>query len=262
MRAPFRLSANISMLFPDRPFPLRIAAAGKAGFAAVECQFPYEFDRDAIAAALADAGLPMNSINTPTGDLSRGEFGFAALPGRRDAFRAGFERALEWGAALRVATIHCMSGAPGPGDAAPARAAFLENLRWAAPLARAEHIDLVIEPLNSRDRPGYFVSRSDDVASLLAELGEPNVKLLFDVYHIQIMEGDVLTRLARHWPAVGHVQVAGVPARTEPDVGELAIGNILRDLAARGWSGFVGAEYNPAGATEAGLGWAAPWLTR
>ena len=260
MTVSFRLSANISMLFADRHFPRRIEAAAAAGFPAVECQFPYAFDRAEILSALNGHGLPMNSINTPVGDLQRGEFGFAALPGKQDQFRSTFEKALEWGAALGVETIHCMSGAPGADDLSAARKTFMNNLSWAAPLAQAQNINLLIESLNSRDRPGYFVSRSDDVAALIAELGEPNVKLLFDIYHIQIMEGDISCRLERHWPVIGHVQVAGVPARNEPDVGELAISNIMIGLAKMGWRGFVGAEYNPVSQTEDGLGWARPWL--
>ncbi len=262
MARTFILSANISMLFAEHPFIDRIDAAAAAGFRAVECQFPYAVASGDIAARLAATGLPMNSINTPLGDLSRGEFGFAALPGRESAFREGFERALAYAARLGVGTIHCMSGVPDPAARPAARATFLENLRWAAPLARAAGVELVIEPLNSRDRPGYFVARSDDVVELLAELGEPNVKLLFDVYHLQIMEGDIFRRMERHWPHIGHVQIASVPSRREPDEGELACPAILAELARRGWDRFVGAEYNPRGRTEDGLGWAAPWLKR
>ena len=250
------------MLFAEHPFPDRIDAAAAAGFRAVECQFPYSVAASELAARLAATGLPMNSINTPLGDLSRGEFGFAALTGREAAFREGFEKALAYAARLGVGTIHCMSGVPDPDKRTAARATFLDNLRWAAPLARAAGVELVIEPLNSRDRPGYFVSRSDDVVDLLAELGEPNVKLLFDVYHLQIMEGDIFRRMERHWPHIGHVQIASVPSRREPDEGELACPAILAELARRGWDRFVGAEYNPRGRTEDGLGWAAPWLKR
>jgi hydroxypyruvate isomerase len=250
------------MLFAEHPFPDRIDAAAAAGFLAVECQFPYAVAADELAARLAATGLPMNSINTPLGDLSRGEFGFAALPGREAAFRAGLEKALTYAARLGVGTIHCMSGVPDADGRPAARATFLNNLRWAAPLARAAGIELVIEPLNSRDRPGYFVSRSDDVVELLTELGEPNVKLLFDIYHLQIMEGDIFRRMERHWPMIGHVQIASVPDRHEPDEGELAHAAILGELARRGWDRFVGAEYNPRGRTVDGLAWAAPWLGR
>jgi hydroxypyruvate isomerase len=260
MSRPFRLSANISMLFTELPFLDRIDAAADAGFMAVECQFPYATSAEAIAERLEARGVAMNSINTPMGDPAMGEFGFAALPGRKYDFRAGFEQALAYGKRLGVSTIHCMSGVPSPEARTLARQTFLDNLHWAALMARVVGIDVVIEPLNSRDRPGYFVSRSDGVANLLRDLDEPNVKLLFDIYHIQIMEGDLLRRMEKHWPIIGHVQIASVPNRHEPDEGEIAFSAILSELTARGWNRFVGAEYNPRGATLDGLAWARPWL--
>jgi 2-dehydrotetronate isomerase len=262
MAQPFILSANISTLFPERPFLDRIDAAADAGFRAVECQFPYAFEAREIADRAAARGLVFNGINTPTGDLSRGEFGLAAMPGAGDRFRAGFERALAYGRTLGVSTIHCMSGAP-PAEARDrARETFLENLRWASGAAQRSGIVIVIEPLNARDRPGYFVSRSDEVVGLLEELRCDNVRLLFDVYHIQIMEGDLLRRIERHWPFIGHVQVASVPLRREPDEGEVAMDRVLEAFAERGWAGFVGAEYHPRGSTADGLGWARRWLAR
>lgn len=256
MSSPIRLSANISMLFAELPFLDRIGAAARAGFRAVECQFPYDFPAAEIAARLVDHRLVMNGINTPAGDT----FGLAAMPGRQADFRAGFELALDYGRRLEVETLHCMSGAPPLGERAAAKAVWLENLTWASGLARGAGVTLVIEPLNARDRPGYFISRSDEVVELLAELGCANVKLLFDVYHIQIMEGDLLRRLERHWPFIGHAQIASVPGRHEPDEGEVAFTAVFEALAARGWPGFVGAEYNPRGATLEGLAWARPWL--
>ncbi len=248
------------MLFAEHPFLDRIEAAAKAGFGAVECQFPYEYSADEIAARVRDQGLVMNGINAPNGDAARGEFGLAAMPGQQSRFRAAFERALEFGRKVGVSTIHCTSGAPPAGDCVAARATFLENMRWASLGARGAGVTLLVEPLNAVDRPGYFVSRSDDVVALLRELGCDNVKLLFDFYHIQIMEGDLIRRLERHWPFIGHVQIASVPGRNEPDLGEVAYTIVLDALAARGWAGFVGAEYNPRGGTLAGLGWARPWL--
>ena len=261
MRPTFTLSANISMLFPDLPFLERIGAAAKAGFAAVECQFPYATPAREVKAELARHDLLMNGINTPQGDPSRGEFGMAAVPGAQGRFRDEFEQALAYAATVGARTIHVTSGMTF-GQTKEARTAFFENFTWASQKARATSITLLIEPLNAVDRPGYFVSRSDDVVALLGELGCDNVKLLFDVYHIQIMEGDLLRRLERHWPHVGHVQLASVPRRHEPDEGEVAFAAILADLTARGYAGFVGAEYNPRGSTQAGLGWAAPWLKR
>ena len=185
----------------------------------------------------------------------------AAVPGAQGRFRDEFEQALGYAATVGARTIHVTSGMTF-GQTKEARDAFFENFTWASQKARGTGVTLLIEPLNAVDRPGYFVSRSDDVVALLGELGCDNVKLLFDVYHIQIMEGDLLRRLERHWPHVGHVQIASVPRRNEPDEGEVAFAAILADLTARGYAGFVGAEYNPRGSTQAGLGWAAPWLKR
>jgi hydroxypyruvate isomerase len=256
----FTLSANISLLFAEYPFLDRIGAAAAAGFRAVECQFPYAFPAPAIEERLAAHGLVMNGINTPRGDAARGEFGTAAMPGREADFEADFARALAYAQTLGARTIHCMSGAPAAEDRSRARRTFLANMRRASARAREAGMTLLIEPLNARDRPGYFVSRSDEAADLLTELDCDNVKLLFDVYHIQIMEGDLLRRLERHWPIIGHVQIASVPRRHEPDEGEVAYPAILAELSARGWQGYVGAEYVPRGQTADGLGWAAPWL--
>ena len=250
------------MLFAELPFLDRIAGAANAGFRAVECQFPYAFPAQEIAARLAAHGLVMNGINTPMGDPAKGEFGHAALPGREADFRAAFDRALDYARVLGVQTIHCMSGVPQPNERARARDTFLKNMAWASDSAHAAGVTLVIEPLNSRDRPGYFVSRSDEIAALLADLARDNVKLLFDIYHIQIMEGDLIRRIDRHWPIIGHVQIASVPERQEPDLGEVALHRVLEEFARRGWSGYVGAEYNPRGQTLAGLGWARPWLAQ
>ncbi len=258
----FQLSANISMLFAEFAFPDRIEAAAKAGFRAVECQFPYGFAATALRQRLDACGLIMNSINTPMGDAARGEFGLAALPGEQRRFRRDFETALDYAMTLGATTVHCMSGAPAADAQPAARATFLDNLLWASQQARACGVTVVIEPLNTRDRPGYFVSRSDEVVALLETLDCDNVRMLFDAYHIQIMEGDLLTRLRRHWPRIGHVQIASVPGRREPDEGELAFGALLAELDVLGWEAFVGAEYNPRGLTAEGLGWAQPWLHR
>jgi hydroxypyruvate isomerase len=250
---PLRLSANISMLFREVAFADRIAAAAAAGFAAVECQFPYDVPADVLARRLEDAGLPMIGLNTPPGET----FGAAALPGQEARFRAEFGQALAYATALRVPAIHVMSGVTG-GASEAARRSFVANLRWAADEAPGH--TLLIEPLNTRDRPGYFVSRSDEVAERLAEVDRPNVKMMFDLYHVQMMEGDLTARIDRHFPLIGHVQIASVPGRHEPDLGEVAYERVFEALQARGWAGFIGAEYNPRGETLAGLGWARPWL--
>ena len=255
-RMSFTLSANISMLFPDLPFLERIGAAAAAGFRAVECQFPYAVEARDVAAALQAHGLVMNGINTPPGET----FGSAAMAGEEARFRDDLERALTYAQVIGARMIHCMSGMTG-GMSASARETFLRNMAHASERAAACDITLLIEPLNAVDRPGYFVSRSDDVVALLDELKAPNVKLLFDIYHIQIMEGDLLRRMERHWPHIGHVQIASVPHRQEPDQGEINLPIILQTLETRGYKGFVGAEYNPRNDTLSGLNWARAWLS-
>jgi 2-dehydrotetronate isomerase len=251
-----RFSANISMLFTDLPFVARIKAAKEAGFAAVECHFPYDIPKALIKSTLIDAGMVMNGINTPAGDMKAGEFGFAALPSRSDDFKRGFELALTYATELNCESIHCLSGHINPADRQRANDAFQANMHWAAQQID-DDITLLIEPLNHIDRPTYFVSRSDDVVALLRELNHPRVKLLFDIYHIQIMEGDLLRRLERHWPFIGHVQIASVPSRHEPDDGEINIKAIFNALIAKQWQGWIGAEYNPRGTTNQGLNWLA-----
>ncbi len=251
----FRWSANISMMFADLPFLERIDAAARAGFPAVECHFPYDLDRSAIRERLLDAGLVMNGLNTPSGDAARGEFGFAAVPGRKDDFRRGLDQSLAWAVALGAKTIHCMCGVVDASQRPRAEAVFFENMNFASDVARGTGIDLLIEPINQHDRPGWFVSRSDDVVGLLKKLGRDNVKLMFDFYHIQIMEGDLLRRMERHWRHIGHFQFASVPRRAEPDEGEINYPAIFAAIAQRGWPGWVAAEYRPRGATLDGLGW-------
>lgn len=253
--ARLRFSANISMLFCERPFMERMAAAAAAGFEAVECHFPYAFDRTEIRARLADCGLVMNGINTAPG--GERDFGLAALPGREDEFARGMDQALEWAQALGASTIHVMAGCPAPQDRAWALDAYMHNLERACAMAKGAPVDLLIEPINTYDRPGYFLTRSDEAADIIAELRSPNLRLMFDVYHVQIMEGDLLRRLEKHRDKIGHIQFASVPHRREPDEGEVAYPAIFEALADMKWDGFVAAEYTPRGVTEDGLGWLA-----
>jgi len=250
-----RFSANISMLFGERPFRERIAAAAAAGFDAVECHFPFEENWNDLRARLTGAGLVMNGINTAPG--GEREFGLAALPGREDDFARAMDQALEWAVALGASTIHVMAGCPAPQDRAWALDVYLQNLERACAMAKGVPVDLLIEPINRYDRPGYFLSRSDEAADIIADLRLPNLKLLFDFYHVQIMEGDLLRRFARHRSVIGHIQFASVPHRREPDEGETAYPAICCAIADAGWDRWVGAEYNPRGKTEDGLGWLA-----
>ena len=247
-----RFSANLGFLWTELPLPAAIRAAAAAGFDAVECHWPDDVPAAEVRAALAETGLPMLAFNTRRGDVAAGEMGLSALPGREAEARVAIDEALAYARAIGAGAVHVMAGrASGP----EAEAAFLSNLAHAA--ARAEGIGLLIEPLNHHDAPGYFLSRSDQAAALIDRLGEPPVRLMFDCYHVQIMEGDVSRRLARHLPVTGHVQIAAVPDRGAPDHGELDYGYVLGLLADLGWTRPIGAEYRPGAATEASLGWLA-----
>ena len=249
-------TANIAFLFPDLPFLDRIEAARRAGFDKVECHFPYEFPIPVLKERLDGAGVRLTGLNTQPGDRAKGEWGFAGVPGREDQFRRDFSQALEYATALGAAVIHVMAGIVPEADRAAALRTYVANLRAAAREAEGSGVTLLLEPLNVRDAPGYLVSRSDDLAAIIAEIGEPGVKLLFDVYHVQIMEGDLIKRLERHMDITGHVQVAGVPDRAEPDAdNEVNFSAIFRALDRLRYAGLVGLEYKPRGDTVAGLQW-------
>jgi hydroxypyruvate isomerase len=251
-------SANISFMFADRPFLERIGAAANAGFPAVECHFPYEHPVPLLRKLLKTAGIRLTGINTAPGEQP-GDWGLACDPKRRTEFRAGVRQALKYATALDVPTIHVMAGQIEEADRKKARRAYLANMAWAADAAEKAGRTIVTEPLNSRDKPGYFVSRSDEAAELIREIGHPALRLMFDVYHVQIMEGDVTRRLERHFDIVGHVQIAAVPSRAEPDEGEVNYRHVLKELTRLGYKGYVGAEYKPRGRTEDGLGWMKAW---
>ena len=249
-----RYTANIAFLFAERPFLERIPAAKAAGFERVECHFPYEHPVAELQDHLGRAGVALTGLNTAPGP-GPDDWGLAGLAGREREFLAGFEQALTYATALGAGVIHVMAGLVPEADRTAAKTTYVANMRRAGEMAAGTGVTLVLEPLNTRDKPGYLVSRSDEIVDLLAEIDRPEVKLLFDVYHVQIMEGDVLTRLARHWDRIGHVQIAAVPSRAEPDEGEVNYAAVLAALDARGWAGLVGLEYKPRGRTEEGLGW-------
>ena len=251
MPSKLRFSANISMLFGEHAPLERIGAAARGGFAAVEFLFPYEFTPTDIKARLEGEGMALNHLNTVPGDT----FGLAAQDGCEDRFARAFDQALDYATRLGALTIHCMSGVVAPEARGAAKDVFLRNMDAASRKAEGTGVTLVVEPINRWDRADFFVSRSDEVVELLLELARPNVKLLFDFYHIQISEGDLTRRLDRHWPHIGHFQFAGVPARNEPDIGETNLKPLFAEIARRGWSGYLGAEYRPAGRTEDGLAW-------
>jgi hydroxypyruvate isomerase len=249
-------TANIAFLFPELPFLERIEAARRAGFDRVECHFPYEFPIPVLKERLDGAGVRLTGLNTQPGDRTKGEWGLAGVPGREGEFRRDFAQALEYATALGASVIHVMAGIVPEADRAAALRTYVANLRAAAREAEGSGVTLLLEPLNVRDAPGYLVSRSDDLSRVIAEVGEPRVKLLFDVYHVQIMEGDLIRRLERHRDIIGHVQVAGVPDRAEPDAdNEVNFSAIFRALERLRYAGLVGLEYKPRGDTVTGLKW-------
>ncbi|CAM3068431.1 2-oxo-tetronate isomerase [Paracoccus nototheniae] len=256
-----RIAANLSMLFTDAPFLDRFDRAGAAGFEAVEFLFPYDHPIAEVKTRLDRNGLRLTLINAPAGDWAAGERGFAARPAKRAEFRASVEQAVTYAKGLGCPRIHVMSGitADEP-DRAACEAVWIRNMREAADMAAAADLSVSIEPLNSRDVAGYFIAHQDPTLALIGQLDRRNVLLQFDVYHTQIMDGDIIRRIERLRGAYGHVQIAGVPDRHEPDTGELAYPEIFAAFERAGFTEPLGCEYNPRGRTEDGLGWAAPYL--
>ncbi|MFG2813269.1 2-oxo-tetronate isomerase [Streptomyces sp. NPDC048410] len=249
-----RFAANLSMMYTEHPFPARFAAASADGFAAVEYLFPYAYDAAELRRLLDDHGLRQVLFNAPPGDWDSGERGTAALPGREAETRAGIDRALEYAAALDCPRVHVMAGLS---TAGAARDTYLGNLAWAAERAEAAGVDILIEPINHRDMPGYFLNRQAEAHAVVRELGADNVKVQLDLYHCQITEGDLTTALRRDLPTgrVGHLQIAGVPDRHEPDAGELNIGHLFDVIDELAFEGWIGCEYRPRAGTSEGLGW-------
>jgi 2-dehydrotetronate isomerase len=250
-----RLAANLAYLFTERPFMERFGAAAAAGFRAVELQFPYDHAPSAVKSELARHDLAMLGLNTARG-RSEGEFGLAAVPGREADFAVLFRQALEYASAVGARQIHCLAGTVPPELRPAAEGVFVRNLAGAAIAARERDIMLLIEPINPRDRPDYFLTRAEHAADLIGKIGEPNVRIQFDFYHAQIVGGDLMRRFEKLLPLVGHVQIAAVPTRHEPDEGEVNYPAVLEMLDALGYPGWTACEYRPRGRTEDGLGWA------
>jgi hydroxypyruvate isomerase len=250
-----RLSANIGLLWPDRPLLARMEAAARAGFRAVEMHFPYDVPAENVAAAARVNELALLGINTHPGRINQGERGLGALPGREREFQAAVDQSVDYCRRSGATAVHVMAGNVAAGERARAREVFAQNLRVAAPKAAAHGLTLLLEPLNPRDNPGYFYSTVAEAVALIDELGMPNLKLQFDVYHVAISEGDVLMKLARYLRVTGNVQIAGVPSRAEPDEGEIAYRAVLAHLRQLGYGGWVGCEYRPRADTDQGLRW-------
>ena len=245
-----RLSANLGFLWADLALPEAIRAAARAGFDAVECHWPYAFDPGAVRAALDETGLEMLGLNTVRGGAR--ENGLLALPGREAEARAAIAQALDYAGRIGCKAVHVMAGfAEGPA----AEAAFDANLNFACDMAAGQGATVLIEPLNRHDAPGYFLRDADQAAAIIGRLGRANLRLMFDCYHLQIMQGDLTRLLTRMAPITGHIQFAGVPDRGRPDRGEVNYRHIFAHIDGLGWNRPLGAEYKPQGPTGASLGW-------
>jgi hydroxypyruvate isomerase len=257
-----RFAANLSWLFTEHPFADRFAHAARAGFRAIECLFPYELPAEIMAASLARHGLEPVLINLPPGDFAAGERGLAALPGREAEFEQSLVTGLAYAQRIGCPRVHVMAGLV-PEDLVPARvrACFVANLRRAVERAADLGITVLIEPINPRDMPGYGLTHPDQALDLILEIGVPALRLQLDLYHCQIVAGDLERRIEAALPWIGHVQIAAVPDRGEPDGGEIHYPHLFGVLDRLGYGGWVGCEYRPRGRTEAGLGWLAPWLS-
>ena len=253
-----RLAANLSMLFPELDFLERFAAARAAGFRHVEYQFPYAYSADDVAAAAREAGVAVVLHNLPPGDPAKGERGMAALPGREAEFREGVEQAVSYASAVRCPRLNCLAGLA-PVDEDHLRA-LVANVRYAARRLGEVGIQLMLEAINTRSVPGFFLTGSQQVIDVLNAAGEGNAFLQYDVFHMQIMEGDLACTIERHLGRIGHIQIADVPQRHEPGTGEINFPFLLGHLDRIGYSGWVGCEYNPRGDTLEGLTWAKPYL--
>jgi hydroxypyruvate isomerase len=252
-----RFAANLAFLFTERPLIERFGAAAAAGFSAVELLFPYNVAPSTVKAELARHGLTQLGVNTPFG--RQGESGLAALPGREREWEDAFKLALDYVVAIGGSAIHCLAGCVALEQRPAAEAVFLRNLSRAAEDAARAGIMLLIEPINPRDRPGYFLNRVEHAADIIGKVGSANLRIQFDFYHVQIVSGDLIRRFEAHLPLVGHVQIAAVPTRNEPDEGEVNYPEIFAVLDRLGYAGFIGCEYRPRGRTEDGLAWARPY---
>ncbi|MEE3503166.1 hydroxypyruvate isomerase [Acidiphilium acidophilum] len=250
-----RFAANLTMLFTELPFLDRFAAARKAGFEAVEFLFPYAFGRDALKSALTDNGLSLILHNLPAGNWEGGERGIACDPARRDEFRAGVARAIDYATALGCPKVNCLAGIVAPENADIARATLIENLTFAAAELDKAGLMLLLEPVNTRDIPGFFVNRSAQALAIIADVDAPNLRLQYDIYHSQVMEGDLARSIETHFARIGHLQLADNPGRHEPGTGEINYAYLFRRIDELGYDGWIGCEYKPATTTEAGLGW-------
>lgn len=257
-----RFCANLSMLFTELPFLDRFEVAAAARFKGVEYLFPYNFCKAAIRERLDRFGLKQVLFNMPPGDWNGGERGLAILPDRVDEFRDGVASAVDWAQALDCDQIHCMAGImPVGSDPQMLRETYIGNLKFAADAFSKAGLKLLIEPINTRDMPGYFLSGTEQALDIIAETGKSNIGLQYDCYHMQIMEGDLCPTIERHLDQIAHVQAADTPGRHEPGTGEINYPFVFQHLDRIGYQGWIGCEYHPSGTAADGLGWLKPYIT-
>jgi hydroxypyruvate isomerase len=258
-----KFAANLAFLFTESDFLERFGAARKAGFDAVEFPFPYPYQKDQLAAAIGKAGVEVALINLPAGDWQKGERGIACHPGRQGEFQDGVGAAIEFARLLHVPKINCLAGvAPADADADDVLSTFVANLEYAADQLAQEGILLVMEPINTRTIPGFYLNTIGQSLDIMREVGAENLKIQYDIFHMQIMEGDIAKTIESALPQIGHIQFADVPDRHEPGSGELNFDYLFDWIDRVGYGGWVGAEYAPANGTLAGLGWLQKYGTR
>ncbi|APR38573.1 2-oxo-tetronate isomerase [Paraburkholderia sp. SOS3] len=257
-----RFAANLTMMYREHAFLDRFGAAAADGFKAVEYLFPYDYPAEDLAALLKKHNLEQALFNAPPGDWASGERGIAALPGREDEFKRSVDTALQYAHVLGNRKLHFMAGlVPAGADRARHRDVYVHNVAYAASQAAQHGLMVVIEPINTRDMPGYFLNLQGDAKKICGEVGAANLKVQFDLYHCQIMEGDLAVKLKQMMKDdIGHLQIAGVPDRHEPDLGEVNYPYLFDLIDELGYDGWIGCEYIPKGPTSAGLGWAKKWL--
>jgi hydroxypyruvate isomerase len=254
-----RFSANLAMLFSDVDFLDRFERAAEAGFKAVEYMFPYPYRKDDLSERLQKYGLQQVLFNLPAGDWVAGDRGLACLPGREGEFRNGVGLAIEYATALGCPLVNCLVGKAPAGAPEKARRTLIDNLRFAATALEKEKIRLLVEPLNIRDMPGFYLCGTANALKLIEEVNHPNLWLQYDIYHMQVTEGNLMATIQAHFNRIAHIQIADNPGRNEPGTGEINFPNIFRFLDKMGYAGWIGCEYKPLGKTEDGLGWLKPY---
>jgi hydroxypyruvate isomerase len=256
-----RFAANLSMMYNEVEFLDRFALAARDGFSGVEFLFPYAFEAAEILDRLRENALDLALFNMPPGDWDAGERGMAILPDRQEEFVEGVEKALTYARALGGTRLHCMAGiAPADVTRSDMVRTYVHNLKHATTMARAAGIKILIEPINSRDMPGYFLNTTAQAIEIMEAVGADNLYLQYDVYHMQIMQGDLVPNFLKLKSRIGHVQIADTPGRHEPGTGEINYNFVLKAIDEAGYDGWVGCEYRPRAGTSAGLAWADRWL--